>query len=99
MPPKDYVPPKFCIELSDGTYQEIDNIHNVTVEQIEAVCERYELLRVTRCKDCKYYAIAQLKKDYTPDERFKPSVCVKGEFAKHRSPEWYCADGEPKEET
>ena len=58
-------------------------------------CDNHGLL--TRCKDCKYYAIAQLKKDYTSDKRYKPSVCTKGEFAVRRDPDWYCADGEPKE--
>lgn len=96
MPPKDYVPPKIYVRLSDGTVQEIDN-ESTTVGEIETWGERYDFIHVVRCKNCKYYKIAQLKKDYTPDERFKPSVCTKGEFAVHRDPDWYCADGDRKE--
>lgn len=97
MPPKDYVPPIVCIRLSDGTIQEAKNTY--TIGEINAWCESHEYVKVIRCNDCKYYKIAQLKKDYTPDERFKPSICTKGQFAVRRDPDWYCADGEPKEET
>ena len=55
-----------------------------------------DAVQVVRCKDCKHYVIKQLKSDYTEDKRYKPSVCIKGEFAKHRKPDWYCADGERK---
>ena len=52
---------------------------------------------VVRCKDCKYYAICELKKDETEDKRYKPSVCVWGAFSRRREPDWFCADGEVKE--
>lgn len=51
-----------------------------------------------RCKDCKYYEIWQLKADYTDDKRYKPSVCTIGEYSVHRSPDWYCADAERRED-
>jgi len=52
---------------------------------------------VVRCRDCKYYAINRLTKAYEPDKRFNPSVCIIGEFARPRKPDWYCADGERRE--
>lgn len=51
---------------------------------------------VVRCKDCKWYEIYQLKKDGTDDRRYKPSYCVNLAF--HAQPDWYCADGERKED-
>ena len=56
-----------------------------------------DFIRVVRCKDCNYYAIYELKHDGTDDMRYKPSVCIKGKYAIHRKPDWYCADGERKE--
>lgn len=53
---------------------------------------------VVRCKDCKWYEIAHLKRDGTDDKRHKPSVCVRGEYAKPRKEDWYCADGERRED-
>ena len=96
MPPKDYIPPVLCIQLSDGSFEEIQNI--ATVGEIETWAELHEFVKVTRCRYCKYYKTEQLKSDYTPDKRYKPSVCTKGKFAVHRDPDWYCADGKRREE-
>ena len=52
-----------------------------------------EFAHVVRCKDCRYYAISELKLDGTEDKRYKPSVCVLGEFVSERKPDWFCADG------
>ena len=52
---------------------------------------------LVRCRDCKYYAIDHLTKDYEPDKRFNPSVCINGQFARPRKPDWFCADGERRE--
>lgn len=54
---------------------------------------------VIRCKDCKFYEVAELNYDGTPDKRFKPSICANGwyEYAVERDPNWFCADAEPKE--
>jgi len=57
-----------------------------------------DTVHVVRCKDCKYYAIYELKRDGTDDMRHKPSVCIKEKYAVHRKPDWYCADGERKED-
>lgn len=65
-----------------------------------AICEIENLPsaqpELIRCKDCKWYEIYQLKKDGTDDRRYKPSYCVNLAF--HASPDWFCADGERKEE-
>lgn len=53
---------------------------------------------VVRCKDCKWYEIWQIKRDGTGDKRFKPSVCVRGTYAQRRRADWYCADGERRED-
>lgn len=48
---------------------------------------------VVRCKDCKHYVIAQLKRDYTFDKRYSPSVCINGRFSVPKKADWFCADG------
>lgn len=53
-----------------------------------------DVVEVVRCKDCKHYEIWQLKSDYTDDKRYKPSVCIRGRYAVHHSPDWFCADAE-----
>lgn len=53
---------------------------------------------VVRCKDCKWFEISHLKRDGTGDKRFKPSVCVNGTYAVRRRADWYCADGERRED-
>ena len=53
---------------------------------------------IIRCKDCKYYQIAWLKKDGTDDKRYRPSICVKGQYGITRKPDWYCADAEMRGE-
>lgn len=51
-----------------------------------------------RCKDCKFYEVAELNNDGTPDKRCKPSICANGwyEYAVEREPNWFCADAEPR---
>ena len=53
-----------------------------------------KMIPLVRCKNCKYYAIYELKHDGTDDMRYKPSVCIKGKYSVYRKPDWYCADGE-----
>ena len=57
-----------------------------------------DTVTVVRCKDCKWYEIAYLKRDGTDDKRYKPSVCVRWGFAKMRKADWFCADGERRED-
>ena len=66
-------------------------------------CQRHEApevdaVPVVRCKDCKWYEISELNRDGTDDKRHKPSVCVISTYAKPRPAEWYCADGERRED-
>ena len=49
---------------------------------------------IIRCKDCKHYGIAWLKKDGTDDRRYKNSVCLRGKYAVAHKANWYCADAE-----
>lgn len=60
-----------------------------------------EFTKVIRCKDCKFYEVAELNYDGTPDKRCKPSICANGwyEYAVERDPNWFCADAEPKDST
>jgi len=51
---------------------------------------------LVRCKDCKWYEIAQLKKDGTDDRRYSPSYCTL--FRHNFKPDWFCADGERRED-
>lgn len=65
----------------------------------QALAEIKEMLEtaqpeVVRCKDCKFYEVAWLKKDGTDDNRYKPSICVKGQYGIARKPDWFCADAE-----
>ena len=94
MPPKDFVPTVIYAITDDNEAIEIGNCK--TVEELTAQLERWDFVRVTRCKDCKWYGIYEAKKDGTPDKRYSPSVCLRGIFAKRRDPDWYCADGERK---
>lgn len=96
MPPKDCVPIKVRAKLTDGTFVDVAGVTDIA--EIAEWCEQYEFVRVTRCRYCKYYEIEQLKSDYTPDKRYKPSVCTKGKFAVRRDPDWYCADGKRRAE-
>lgn len=51
---------------------------------------------VVRCKDCKWYEIAQLKQDGTDDRRYKPSYCT---LLRHSfKPDYFCADGQRRDD-
>lgn len=55
-----------------------------------------DLVEVVRCRDCRWYEIYQLKQDGTDDRRYNPSYCT---LFRHRfKPDWYCADGERRED-
>lgn len=53
---------------------------------------------IIRCKYCKHYGVAWLKKDGTDDRRYKSSVCLRGKYAVEHKPDWYCGDAERREE-
>ena len=95
MPPKDFVPPKIWARLKDGSVVELAN--DKTISELTEEALMWDFVRVVRCKDCKWYGIHEAKKDGTPDKRYSPSVCLRGIFAKRRDPDWFCADGERKE--
>ena len=73
------------------------NSVNHTLADIDAQ-PTVDAVEVVRCKDCKWYEIEQLKRDGTDDKRYKPSVCVIGAYAEPRKADWYCADGERRED-
>ena len=53
---------------------------------------------VVRCRDCKYYARDYLAKSGEPDRRYNPSICIRGQYGVRRSPDYFCADGERRED-
>lgn len=55
-----------------------------------------ELQELIRCKDCKWYEIAHLKKDGTDDRRFKPTWCTL--WRAQMSEDDFCSKAERKEE-
>ena len=55
-----------------------------------------DAVEVVRCKDCRWYEIAELKADGTEDKRFKPSLCILQN--RTMDEDYYCADGERKED-
>lgn len=81
---------------ADAIPWDVDGVGFIPVigkDEIDAMPEA-----IVRCKECKWYEIAHLKRDGTEDKRYTPSVCVRGAFAKPRKEDWYCADGERRED-
>jgi hypothetical protein len=63
----------------------------------EQVCAHAEKVQeLVRCKDCRWYEIYQLKQDGTDDRRYSPSYCTL--FRHNFKPDWFCADGEKRDE-
>lgn len=85
-----------CISEPDLKLDGYKNGLQVAIQELNAL-PAVDAVPVVRCKDCKYYAINRLTKAYEPDKRFNPSVCIIGEFARPRKPDWYCADGERRD--
>lgn len=76
------------------------DMHRLLI-QVIAHQPTIDAVPVIRCKDCKYYEVAELNNDGTPDKRCKPSICANGwyEYAVERDPNWFCADAERKEDS
>lgn len=72
----------------------------ITLDELKAMQTTVstDWVLVVRCKDCKWYEISHLKHDGTDDKRYTPSVCVRGRYAKPRKADWFCADGERRED-
>ena len=66
--------------------------------EMQNVTRTSERVDVVLCKDCKHYVVRHLTKAMEPDKRYKPDVCIKERYIKPRRPDWYCADGERREE-
>ena len=81
------------IMVSQNAYDEVMKLMRMIREAPEVYA-----VPVVRCKDCKWYEIAYLKRDGTADKRYKPSMCMIGTYAKPRKADWYCADGERRED-
>ena len=47
-----------------------------------------------RCKDCKWYVVNELTKNYEIDRRRKPDYCEM--HGRYREENWFCADGEKR---
>lgn len=85
----------YAADSTDYTGLAIEDVKKVTDEVIKAL-KRLPSAEpeIVHCRECKHFAVYELKADGTDDKRYKPSVCIKGEFAKRRNPDWFCADGE-----
>ena len=92
MPPKDFVPPKIYAKMSDGAVIELDN--DKPISEITELFEKYELVRVVRCKYCKWWD-AEYQQCKLMEEQRTMGWDV---FDKRTKPDWYCADGERKNE-
>lgn len=98
----DLISRKAAIEAIDKNRKDLlslgmDGAEHILVHYGRRVIEELPTAeRVVRCKDCKWYEIYQLKKDGTDDRRYKPSYCVNLAF--HPRPNWFCADGEERED-
>ena len=90
MPPKDLVPSKLYVKLTSGITAEIDN--DKPISEISRLFEELELVRVVRCKDCKWWD--EYHECALMDERRMGW----DDFDKRTRPDWYCADGERAEE-
>lgn len=68
----------------------------IDAEAVKSWLEKADMVPVIRCRDCIWYEIYQLKKDGTDDRRYKPSYCKN--LGYQTRPDWYCADGERRED-
>ncbi len=66
----------------------IDAIKNLPSAQPEIV----------RCRDCKHFELAYYKKDGTENFKYKRGVCCRKKRGMWVLKDWYCADGERREE-
>ena len=73
-------------------------LHYTGVKAMLEALPAVDAAPVVRCRDCKHYAIYQMKDEYTADRRYKSSVCIRGMYAVPRRPDWYCADGERRDD-
>lgn len=98
-----------CMEWCGVKYQEcehpfdIENDESYWCDGCETVLKTLPNLpsaqpEIIRCKYCKHYGVAWLKKDGTDDRRYKSSVCLRGKYAVEHKPDWYCGDAERREE-
>ena len=56
MPPKELVDLfNIQVEFEDGTVKRLDDIQAVNLDEVIEACEQYDFVRVTRCRDCRYY--------------------------------------------
>ena len=83
---------------TDEQIQKMQELEQAEIEKAFQLGREDLLSEIVRCKDCKYYEIAWLKKDGTDNRRYKPSVCVRGQYAVHHSSDWFCADAERRED-
>ncbi len=79
---------------AEAEIQKMQDLEQAELEKVFELGKAEALSEIVRCKDCKYYEIAWLKKDGTDDNRYKPSICVKGQYGITRKPDWFCADAE-----
>jgi hypothetical protein len=81
---------------ADALKKDISGAKKLGIEAVAYYIDQ-QPTAVVRCGECKWYGIYYAKKDGTPDKRYRPSVCLRGKYAKRRDPDWFCADGERSE--
>jgi len=76
--------------------QKTSTIWDTILEVGDEIPPVVDAIPVIQCRDCIWYEIAQLKKDGAEDRRYKPSYC--SFWDKYFEPDWFCAEGERREE-
>ena len=74
------------------------NEENIPEIMGKKIMQTKDVVDVVRCRDCKHYAIAWLKKDGSENKRYRPSVCIHSRYAVSRNPDWFCADAERRDD-
>ena len=92
----DYISREKVISLIEkGMVTESSYVAKIFNKVLETLIETVrivhaeDVVEVIRCKDCRWYEIAQLKADGTADKRYKPSYCFLSDC--YRPKNYYCA--------
>lgn len=86
MPTKSEIIGTVKIKMEDGTF--VDLLDPISLEEITTFVEQYEFVKVVRCGECKFR-----------DPEDKKCDCGHGILWQlPRDDNWFCADGEKRDE-